>query len=450
MTRPPQHSRRLIANPEPPPLPLPATHPAPNPQGSSTDVDAIREAYREGAVSSNQELDFARDEADAKRRFAGWRSWDPFPEVEPALLNAAAIADYVSATGMIYPFRPEKLKPASYEVAIQGEYVYFGPDRQRNTGTILPPNHPDWDHVNNPTSTFCLNGNSIAFVSLEPLFQLPDYIAIRFNLKIKHVYKGLLLGTGPLVDPGYVGKLNIPLHNLTAENYEFEAGTGLIWVEFTKLNRHALWDNSYAPSLRQRGQYVFFEQRKTAARKPDVDSFLRDAVAVGQQPRSSLPDVVQQTKQIADEALATANSASETTANTHARLRRLGLLSAVGAIFAAVGIIVPTIALVHNTNVDMRTVVPRQEQQERRVIDLENQVNDLKARLSSVAPAAPPTSVAPAAPPTTQGVAPRASKNSDFFAFVLVDLLSRYAIFAAWLGVAAILAFTVFMLYRGQ
>ena len=59
---------------------------------------------------------------------------------------------------------------------------------------------------------FDLAPNSIAFVALEPCFRIPEYMALRFNLKIKHIYKGLLLGTGPLVDPGFSGKLFIPLH----------------------------------------------------------------------------------------------------------------------------------------------------------------------------------------------------------------------------------------------
>jgi len=417
MTRPPQppsrgSGRRWRPQPQTPPNPvaapalppssLPPVRPAPAPQGSPAEVDAIRDAYRAQAVALNQRLDFAADDIDALQRFSGWRSWDPFPEIDPALLNSAAIADYVSATGMIHPFHADKLKPASYEVAMQGEYVYYDENRKKVTGTLLPSNHPEWSRVTNPTSTFRLRGNSIAFVSLEPLFQLPDYIAIRFNLKIKHVYKGLLLGTGPLVDPGYVGKLNIPLHNLTAEDYDLEAGKGLIWVEFTKLNRHPIWDNSCIHSARQRGQYVYFEQRKTAAGRPDVESFIREAVAPGQQPRSSLPEVVHSTQVIANDALKAANTANKRSDDTLSRLRRLGLLGGATAVFAAAAVIVPTIALVHDTDLDVRTVAPKQEQQQQRLIDLQNQVNDLKLQLSRLTPATPPTtgSVAPPLPST--------------------------------------------------
>ena len=48
------------------------------------------------------------------------------------------------------------------------------------------------------------------------------------------MHRGLLVGTGPLVDPGFRGKLLIPLHNLTLDAYEIRGDEGLIWVEFTK------------------------------------------------------------------------------------------------------------------------------------------------------------------------------------------------------------------------
>ena len=59
---------------------------------------------------------------------------------------------------------------------------------------------------------------------------------MRFNLHIRHVHRGLLLGTGPLVDPGYWGKLCIPLHNLTDKDYPIPKDEGLIWMEFTKIS----------------------------------------------------------------------------------------------------------------------------------------------------------------------------------------------------------------------
>ena len=65
--------------------------------------------------------------------------------------------------------------------------------------------------------SFELPPNTISFIQIEPKIRLPDYIAIRFNLRITHVHRGLLLGTGPLIDPGFSGIPLIPLHDLTSE-----------------------------------------------------------------------------------------------------------------------------------------------------------------------------------------------------------------------------------------
>lgn len=167
----------------------------------------------------------------AENKYHKWLNKDPFPEISPALLNSADIFEYVAETGMIYPFNIEKLSGASYEVAIGGPVIWWDEEKQEM--------HEE--DLSKPGSAFRLEPNSIAFVTLEPTFRIPDYLALRFNLKILHVYKGLLLGTGPLVDPGFVGKLSIPLHNLTANTYTFRHGEGIIELEFTKLSPNGEW-----------------------------------------------------------------------------------------------------------------------------------------------------------------------------------------------------------------
>ncbi|WP_024880259.1 hypothetical protein [Methylosinus sp. LW3] len=165
---------------------------------------------------------------DADERARQWRGTkDPFADdIPPSLLSADHIEKYVLATGMIAPFykggEKPRLKKASYEGRIGSKAYIF-------------------EETDNPVSIFfdatnplCVRANSIVFVETDLEFRLPDYIAIRFNLQIRHVHRGLLLGTGPLVDPGYWGKLCIPLHNLTNEDYLIPIEEGLIWVEFTK------------------------------------------------------------------------------------------------------------------------------------------------------------------------------------------------------------------------
>ena len=46
-----------------------------------------------------------------------------------------------------------------------------------------------------------------------------------------------------MVDPGFVGRLSIPLHNFTSNEYSLKAGEGFVYFEFTKLS----WTNGDQP-----------------------------------------------------------------------------------------------------------------------------------------------------------------------------------------------------------
>ena len=172
---------------------------------------------------------YSDNETDAKARYQEYKSLDLFPEINPALLNSGDIIKYVSKVAMVYPFYEEDLKPASYALRLKGMCIYWNKEGKKIEQNVEYGNE------------FILESDSIAFVTLEPTIQLPYYIAARFNLKINHVYKGLLVGTGPLVDPGFVGRLSLPLHNLTTNDYIFKGGEKLIWMEFTKISKHHQW-----------------------------------------------------------------------------------------------------------------------------------------------------------------------------------------------------------------
>lgn len=149
---------------------------------------------------------------------------DPLGSIPPSLLAAEHIIAYVEKTGLVSPFDASeaggRLKKASYEGRIGAKAFTF------KDSTLEPVQFKD--------GILKIAANSIVFVDCDLEFRLPPYIALRFNLQIKHVHRGLLLGTGPIVDPGYWGKLCIPLHNLTNEDYFLCENEGIIWVDFTK------------------------------------------------------------------------------------------------------------------------------------------------------------------------------------------------------------------------
>ena len=221
---------------------------------------------------------FSISQEDAVARYANYGQVDPFPGIQSALLNSADVCDYVRMTGMVYPFYPDEdhLKSASYEVAILGLCIYWDHSGKRQERTL------------GVGEKFSLIPNSIAFVEVEPTFRLPSYIALRFNLKISHVHRGILLGTGPLVDPGYEGKLVIPLHNLTTNDYVFTGGEALIWVEFTKISN---WiDLKVSEDCMQRhGKYYEFPKDK---KYMEPNDFLAKA-APNREIRSSMSELIE-------------------------------------------------------------------------------------------------------------------------------------------------------------
>lgn len=237
------------------------------------------EADRVAAHNANSRLNYATSDTEAAEKFADFRMRDPFPDVPPALLNSADIADYVSATGMIHPFDPAKLKSASYEVSILGDYVMHTPEGGVVHGTLTED------------KPFLLPRNSIAYMSVEPKFRLPDYIALRHNLKIKNIYRGLLVGTGPLIDPGFVGRISLPLHNLTDRDYVLEAGEGTIWVEFTKLSPSPRWADvaMLGGALPRSGAYVPFPSPAMKDKGPV--EYVNDAVGADRVPGASTAEI---------------------------------------------------------------------------------------------------------------------------------------------------------------
>ena len=203
---------------------------------------------------------------------------DPCTDIPPSLLSAEHIKRYVMATGAIAPFhidggRHSRLKKASYEGRIgRCAYVYNKQGRLESLefGEDLE-----------------VEANSIVFVECDLDFRLPDYIALRFNLQIRHVHRGLLLGTGPLVDPGYWGKLCIPLHNLTDEDYYISRDDGLIWVEFTKTTKaHQETSDLGRPPLDKKKEYWEIREFIERAARP------RSGIGVSVPIRSSISKVI--------------------------------------------------------------------------------------------------------------------------------------------------------------
>lgn len=311
---------------------------------------------------------FAADDQEAEGRFVSNRHCDPLPDVAAALLNTADLVDYVAATGMVHPFRtgpPEDkwLKPASCAIAFAGKVVYWKPAPNDEKPERVDINLQRGDRL-------LLERDSIVFVTLEPKFRFPDYIAGRYNLAITEIYKGLLVGTGPLVDPGFEGRLSVPIHNLTGSDHELVAGQPLVWMEFTKLSSNARWD----PSARiTPSPYVAFPQRKR--QRKEIDDYLK--AASGRPIVSSIPQSVGEARNSAHQAEQDARSIRDDANRRFRNFSIASLIAAVAIVLALVAFGTQVVAAVRDVD-DRQALLERLTDLERRDAAQRDQLRDLR------------------------------------------------------------------------
>lgn len=302
-------------------------------------------------------LSFASSDEEAAERFAQTRGEDPFPEIPPALLNTADLLDYVAETGMIYPFVPlsdrsELLKPASCGIRLAGDYVYW------ETGSDGEPRKVKGTLKSG--EELVLRKNSIVYVTLEPMLRLPDYLAARFNLTIRDIYRGILVGTGPLVDPGFTGRLSLPLHNLTFNDYPIKSGEPIVWMEFTKISSNDEWGG--APRGRDRnGTYEQFPKRKKD--RSNVHEYLQ--YAYPGPITSSIPPLV-------EKAEASAKAAEGTVKRQQKLFAAVSVPTALLIFLAVAAVLLQVVALVNDSNNDRSDLT-------RQVDALGREVKKLKA-----------------------------------------------------------------------
>ena len=304
-------------------------------------------------------------EAEADDRFKEFGSQDPFPKIDPSLLNSADIYDYVAQTGMLAPFYPWAIKSASYEASLLGPLIWWN-----------EKNEAQYEELKEG-QIFVLKANSVAFVSVEPSLRIPDYIALRFNLHITHVHRGLLLGAGPLVDPGFVGKLVIPLHNLTDRDWPIKGGEGLIWIEFTKLSPNVRWNSSISAEGRQ-GKYKAFPERKKNLRFLE---FLEKAARTKPVPpiRASIGEFVAKLENVQ----AVAKSAVAKSDDTRAFVRQVEVVSLVAIVVAAVLGLPPILSLIQESNAYLNEARSELGVVDRRLDRLERQLKATQKQLEN-------------------------------------------------------------------
>ena len=290
---------------------------------------------------------------------------DPyFNDIPPALLNSLDIKKYIDKGCLIEKadFDPNLLKTASYEMRLLGQLYDWTPTPD---GKLQRRRRHVCDGLD-----IDLPRNSINYLWMKQKLLLPEYIAARFNLHIRHVHKGILLGTGPLVDPGFFGSLLIPLHNLTDNDYILKGGEGIIWVEFTKLSGNQFWSDG------ELSRPTYLKQFPTLKDLDKPDRYIeKSSVTEAGGVQSAFKGALDRAQKSAEEARKEVNS-----------VKRIGIVAIVIGFFAIAGSIAGLWYSGHNL-ISRATSIAQESQnrifgvyiktQEERLRKLEERVNGL-------------------------------------------------------------------------
>lgn len=222
--------------------------------------------------------------------FVEQRLWlDPI-EPDPstyfgAVLRAEEIRRYVKEFELLIDpsdFTPKDLKGASYTMSPHpSEGWIIGSEGEHERLDV---------RENSRGRYYVVPRNSLVYIRLRETLRLPFYLIGRHNLKIDYVYQGLLLGTGPQVDPGYVGQIYIPLHNLTNQQVEIYIDESFVSIDFVRTG----------PLRLEKGvpdSYVkFYELYKDLKRPIDLEKVTKKTdlptYLAGNRPSSSLGHLV--------------------------------------------------------------------------------------------------------------------------------------------------------------
>jgi deoxycytidine triphosphate deaminase len=179
-----------------------------------------------------------------------WKTIDPdwgVPERKGMLLSDQIHRFCTQKPGLLIGegYNERNLRPAAYTLTI-GD-VYYDHEGTRK-------------ELNDKNLSFEMPPNSIVFVSIAESLDLPFYIAARFNLRVEWVYKGILLGTGPQVEPGFRGQLSCPLYNLTDQRHRITRGDEFATIDFERTTNFVKESpRSILDNLKQEGKLFSYE-----------------------------------------------------------------------------------------------------------------------------------------------------------------------------------------------
>lgn len=151
--------------------------------------------------------------------YKGKGLWEDPHKDEPAgVLLSDQIEFYIKEFRLVVPYKPaEALRSAQYTLRV-GEKCYCN----GKTSKI---------DKENPVE---IAPNELVYIQIYEYLNMPYYLIARYSLRVKQVYRGLIVDNGLQVDPGFHGRINVPVYNFTDEFKKLEFKERLLSVDFVK------------------------------------------------------------------------------------------------------------------------------------------------------------------------------------------------------------------------
>lgn len=153
-----------------------------------------------------------------------------------SILNDGTISFY--GTDLIEPFRPERVQPASYDLALGDEFIVF--DEHEDTVIDLADVQDNAARKVKKPDKFVLHPGEFVLGVTEEIVRIPSDLVARLEGKSSIGRIGLLIHvTAGFVDPGWDGRLTLEIYNVRRKPIILRPGKPFCQISFQRMETAA-------------------------------------------------------------------------------------------------------------------------------------------------------------------------------------------------------------------
>lgn len=140
-----------------------------------------------------------------------------------ATLPDFRIRELARTKGLIEPYNPEQLNPASYDVTLGNK--------------ILIETAQGWQEVDISIRGFQMAPGAFVLAYTEEVVRIPNHLECTFQLKSSRGREGYEHALAGYIDPGFTGQVTLELTNLNRYHWlPLEAGMRIGQLRFMKMD----------------------------------------------------------------------------------------------------------------------------------------------------------------------------------------------------------------------